>query len=137
MKKIYFILLAFLFLTSLNNYSQTNRALNYSPGGYDSLLFDGADKNSVLHNSSCGCKIKILKQKGICYASDCEKKTDETCGLVDTFEVIKKGIIPSYVTEILDGDTIKTADFDGCELDLQLSDGKAIHHGPECKHVNR
>jgi len=123
MKTIYLTYIFILLLISSNSHAQ------FYSGGYDSLLFDGADRSSFLNNSPCGCKIKIIKQKGISYGTICYKKIGDICEFYDTFYVKEKTLIPSFITEILDGDTIKTGDFADSELDLQLDDGKRIYMG--------
>ena len=127
MKTKYIVLLCVLVLFSKSALSQNSQISGIISNPHDSLLFDGANVNSFPGKSSCGCTIKILKQSGIVYGTECEKKMDETCGVYDTFYVKRKGIIPSYVTEILDGDTIRTGPYENCEIDLQLSDGKTVH----------
>jgi CxxC motif-containing protein len=98
-------------------------------GGHDSLLFDAAQNRSGFSPDPCGCKIKIIKQKGMVRGTFCERDIDETCGEKDTVYKKIKSIIPSYATDVMDGDTIMTGDFDGSEVDLELSDGKKIHMG--------
>lgn len=107
-------------------YTQSRPVMNFYSGGHDSLLFDAGSANSYLRDNPCGCKIKILKQSGFTYGSWCEKRTGETCGEKDTFYIKMSGLIPSFLNEITDGDTIKVGDFPDCEIDLQLNDGKKI-----------
>jgi len=124
------IIIAFSFvLISSTIYSQAGQHTGFFSDVHDSLLFDGTVNNSYLAKNECGCTIKIVRQQGMIYATSCEKVIYETCGVYDTDYVKTKGLVPSYVTEILDGDTIKTGDFAGHQVDLKLNDGKTIHMG--------
>jgi len=130
MKKKYILIMFTLLLISSSSLAQ------YYSGGHDSLIFDGARNNSISENNPCGCTIKILKQSGMTFATWCEKVTGKTCGEIDTFYNITKSIVPLYITEILDTDTIRTGSVESSEhhlIDLQLNDGKTLSLGPDTK----
>lgn len=107
------------FSTSL--FAQSKPGKNFSPGGYDSLLFDGAE--SISDEAGKMCKVKVMWASGIAIGTRCVTKTTSTCGDIDTVEVCEEGrIFPDYLLKA--GEKISTG-FNG-HLDIMLSDGKTI-----------
>lgn len=130
MKKITLAVSLILFIVSSGLYSQSKSGTGFISGGHDSLLFDGANGNTFMDKSPCGCRIRIAAVGGKkVHARICEKQVDETCGQYDTFYVkVRRGIV-SWDSDILDGDTIYTDDSPGSWIDLQLDDGKRLLMG--------
>jgi hypothetical protein len=125
-----FLIVIILFIFSTPLYSQSKSGMSFYSGGHDSLLFDGANGNTFMDKSPCGCRIQIAAVGGKkVHARICEKQVGETCGQYDTFYVMKRRGIVSWDSDILDGDTIYTDDSPGSWIDLQLDDGKRLLMG--------
>lgn len=127
LQSIIVVIILFMFSTIL--YSQSKSGTRFISGGHDSLLFDGANGNTFMDKSPCGCRIRIAAVGGKVHARTCELHVDETCGEYDTFYVMKRRGIVSWDSDILDGDTIYTDDSPGSWIDLQLDDGKRLLMG--------
>ena len=107
-------------------YSQSKSGTGFISGGHDSLLFDGANGNTFMDKSPCGCRIRIAAHRGKVHARICEKKVSKDCVVYDTFYVMVRRGIVSWDSDIMDGDTIYTDDSPGSWIDLMLDDGKRL-----------
>ena len=120
------IVVVILFMFSTVLYSQSKSGTGFISGGHDSLLFDGANGNTFMDKSPCGCRIQIAAVGKKVHARICEKKVSKDCVEYDTSYVkVRRGIV-SWDSDILDGDTIYTDDSPGSWIDLQLDDGKRL-----------
>lgn len=129
MIKITLAVLLILAIVSSALFAQSISGASYYSGGHDSLLFDGANGNTFMDKSPCGCRIRIAAVGKKVHARICEKQVYETCGQYDSSYVkVRRGIV-SWDSDIMDGDTIYTDDSPGSWIDLQLDDGKRLLMG--------
>ena len=123
------IIIVLFIMVSSNVAGQSTSGAGFYYGIHDSLLFDGANGNTFMDKSPCGCRIQIAAVGKKVHARICEKQVGETCGQYDTFYVkVRRGTV-SWDSDILDGDTIYTDDSPGSWIDLQLDDGKRLLMG--------
>lgn len=120
-KAIIIFLFCFAFQLSVQSQQTGGRSIPR-----DSLTFDGV-YSDINNTASCSCPIKILWQKGgPVWGTECITKISSICGEKDTGIIARTRILSLKATEVADGDSIRTGDFEDAGIKLQLADGKTI-----------